>query len=52
MAKAWKITQDAELIVSRMKMVNLFTNTKTPAKKSSENSICICRLLQIFANII
>ena len=31
--KAWKITQDAELIVSRMKRVNLFTNTKSPAKK-------------------
>ena len=25
---------------------------KTPAKISSENSVCFCRLLQIFANII
>ena len=25
---------------------------KTPAKKTPENSLCFCRLLQMFANII
>ena len=41
------------LVYSKMGKQHRYALTlKTTAKKSSENSVSICRLLQIFANII